>query len=231
MSDATPDDLLQQAQTALREGDARAAAAAAEQALQAAQAGSDTPARAHRVLWQAHKALGEFEAALTHCEAWVALVGTASSDEAPAAATEVAVPVPPAVVELLTQARQRRKPLALAAFEIIGADALRARHGSGVADAVEREVAQLLRLRLRSRDLALPWTQRRWLVALTDTPPAAAAAICDRLRVAVQHHDWDFVAPGLQVTVALGLVTDAADAEPATALQRAEVALRRARGA
>jgi GGDEF domain-containing protein len=184
-------------------------------------------AQAHRTLWQAYKARGNFEAALTHCEDWIALAGPAvGSDVAPPAADAIAA-VPPALVSLLTQARQRRKPLALAALEINDAAALRERHGAGVANTIEREVAQLLRLRLRSRDLALPWTEGRWLVALTDTPPAAAAAICERLRTAVQHHDWDFVAPGLQVTLALGLVTDVADVSPDSALQRAGAALRR----
>lgn len=186
-------------------------------------------AQAHRTLWQAYKARGDFEAALTHCEAWIALTGPAvGSDDAPPAPEAIAA-VPPALVSLLTQARQRRKPLALAALEISDAATLRERHGAGVANTIEREIAQLLRLRLRSRDLALPWTEARWLVALTDTPPAAAAAICERLRAAVQHHDWAFVAPGLQVTIALGLVTDVADASPDSALQRAAAALKRAR--
>jgi diguanylate cyclase (GGDEF)-like protein len=213
-----PPDVVQQAQATLRTLDAGPSAPDSDQER----------ARAHRTLWLAHKARGEFEAALTHCEAWIALAGPAAGDEAPVPPDAVAA-VPPALVTLLTQARQRRKPLALAALEINAAAALRERHGDGVADAVEREVAQLLRLRLRSRDMALPWTQRRWLVALTDTPPAAAAAICDRLRAAVQHHDWAFVAPGLQVTIALGLVTDVADASPDSALQRADAALKRAR--
>lgn len=201
-------------------------------AIGAVAAGRDSEllrARAHRTLWLEYKARGDFEAALTHCEAWIALAGpTASRDDAPPPADAI-VAVPPALVTLLAQARQRRKPLALAALEINDAAALHDRHGAGVANTIEREVAQLLRLRLRSRDLALPWTQSRWLVALTDTPPAAAAAICERLRTAVQHHDWAFVAPGLQVTLALGLVTDVADAAPEIALQRADAALKRAR--
>jgi GGDEF domain-containing protein len=185
-------------------------------------------AQAHRTLWREYKARGNFEAALTHCEAWITLAGPAlGSDDTPPAAEAIAA-VPPALVSLLAQAQQRRKPLALAALEIDDAAALRERHGAGVANTIEREVAQLLRLRLRSRDLALPWTEARWLVALTDTPTAAAAANCERLRAAVQHHDWDFVAPGLQVTLALGLVTDVADASPDSALQRAAAALKRA---
>jgi GGDEF domain-containing protein len=185
-------------------------------------------AQAHRTLWREYKARGEFEAALIHCEAWIALAGPAAGSDDAAPEAQAVAAVPPALVTLLTQARQRRKPLALAALEISDAAALRERHGAGVANTIEREIAQLLRLRLRSRDLALPWTEARWLVALTDTPPAAAAAICERLRAAVQHHDWAFVAPGLRVTIALGLVTDVADASPEGALQRADAALRRA---
>lgn len=217
---APPTDPVQQALSALSA--LAAGAADRDSDLQRAQA--------HRTLWQAYKARGDFEAALTHCEAWIALAGpavTTSDDAAPAAQAIAAVP--PALVSLLTQARQRRKPLALAALEISDAAALRTRHGAGVANTIEREIAQLLRLRLRSRDLALPWTEARWLIALTDTPPAAAAAICERLRAAVQHHDWAFVASGLQVTIALGLVTDVADASPDSALQRAAAALKRAR--
>jgi GGDEF domain-containing protein len=224
---------LRLAEAALRDGALADAIAAAGAALDAAAADDDAAERrrAHRVAWQAHKALGEFEAALRHCEAaFGADADAAAPHAAPVAApgTPPVAALPPALIALHTQSRQRRKPLALAALEVIDAAALRTRHGHGIADAVEREVAQLLRLRLRSRDLALPWTQRRWLVALADTPPAAAAAICERLRAAVQQHDWAFVAPGLQVAIALGLVTDAADSEPATALQRVDAALRRA---
>jgi GGDEF domain-containing protein len=185
-------------------------------------------AQAHRTLWQGYKARGDFESALIHCEAWIALAGPATGSDDAAPEAQAVAAVPPALVTLLTQARQRRKPLALAALEFSDAAALRERHGAGVANTIEREIAQLLRLRLRSRDLALPWTEARWLVALTDTPPAAAAAICERLRAAVQHHDWDFVAPGLRVSIALGLVTDVADTSPESALQRADAALRRA---
>jgi diguanylate cyclase (GGDEF)-like protein len=162
-----------------------------------------------------------------------ALAASMPDEARPAAATGPAAGTEPAVAvelqPLLEQAQQRRKPLAVAALEVENASALAARFGAAVVDAVFRDIAQRVRMRLRPRDLSLRLNHHSWLVVLTDTPPAAAAAICERLRSAVEQEEWRAIADGLRLNLCLGLVTGVTDTDVGLVLQRAETALRRAR--
>jgi len=70
-----------------------------------------------------------------------------------------------------------------------------------------------------------------FLFVFTDTSLQIAADVCERLRAAVESHPWDPVAPGLRVTISIGL----ADARPAdtprTLVDRADAALYEAKRA
>jgi diguanylate cyclase (GGDEF)-like protein len=79
--------------------------------------------------------------------------------------------------------------------------------GHDVGDTVLRRVAQLIRQHCRSSDLAVRYGGEEFLLALAGAPAVEAADIAERLRAAVQAHDWQRVRPGLVVTVSMGLTS------------------------
>ncbi|MEV4349884.1 diguanylate cyclase [Actinoplanes sp. NPDC049596] len=58
-----------------------------------------------------------------------------------------------------------------------------------------------------------------------ETDPARALDICERLRAAVESHDWSEIAPGLRVTTSIGLATLRPDDDARTVLARADAHL------
>ncbi|MDT8998266.1 GGDEF domain-containing protein [Paucibacter sp. APW11] len=75
----------------------------------------------------------------------------------------------------------------------------------GVGDAVLRTLAQLLREHLREQDLPARLAGDEFVLLLVDVGLAQAQQICGRLQASVQAHDWQAIAPGLRVSISLGL--------------------------
>jgi diguanylate cyclase (GGDEF)-like protein len=246
-----------------------------------------TRMRVHSALHRAHKALGRFELALAHCEAYYAIEMQRSALQAQAQARlmvnrmdmEQALQMADRALmdaarerikaseleaqkraleersealhrdahedaltglhnrrradqelpQLIAQARAQGQPLQVAVMDVDWFKGVNDQYGHAVGDEVLRTVAQILQERLRTRDLAARLGGEEFLVVLVDSLPAAALEVCERLRAAVQLHPWDDLAPGLQVTVSIGLasVGDPDDAIQVT--QRADEALYRAK--
>lgn len=126
---------------------------------------------------------------------------------------------------LIAHGREHGRPLQLAVMDVDRFKQVNDQHGHGVGDAVLRQVAAILRERLRTRDLAARLGGEEFLIALVDTPDASARDICERLRAAIEAHDWSGLAPALKVTVSIGLA-EATPADDATRLiERADDAL------
>jgi diguanylate cyclase (GGDEF)-like protein len=130
---------------------------------------------------------------------------------------------------LVQQAREQGHPLHVAVLDVDWFKQVNDQFGHSVGDAVLREVAQVLQDRLRARDLAARLGGEEFLVVLVDATPQIALEVCERLRAAVQQHDWHELAEGLQVTVSIGVADAGGDADPMVVLQRADEALYRAK--
>ncbi len=102
-------------------------------------------------------------------------------------------------------------------------------HSHAVGDAVLRQVAQLLRDQLRASDLLARWGGEEFVIALPETPLAAAAALCEKLRQSVAAHDWSAFAPDLQVSLSFGLCAELQAGSAAAMLARADAQLYRAK--
>ncbi|MFT3821023.1 MAG: GGDEF domain-containing protein [Rubrivivax sp.] len=97
-------------------------------------------------------------------------------------------------------------------------------HGHAAGDGVLRELARLLREGTRAGDLVARCGGEEFVLLLAGGE-AAAAEVCERLRLRVEHHDWAAAVPGLKVTVSIGLAR-AGSADVAEALlARADGAL------
>jgi diguanylate cyclase (GGDEF)-like protein len=93
------------------------------------------------------------------------------------------------------------------------------RHSHSVGDQVLRELAGLLAQQCRASDLAARWGGEEFAVLLRSTDLDQASSVCERLRQTVQQHPWQALAPGLAVTVSLGLVPLRAGADAAATLR------------
>jgi diguanylate cyclase (GGDEF)-like protein len=129
---------------------------------------------------------------------------------------------------LMRAAERSAAPLTVALIDVDRFKAINDEHGEAVGDRVLQVLAQMLRDNTRGRDLLLRWGGEEILVVLPDTIADRAFEVCERLRQAVEQYRWDELAPGLDVTLSIGL----ANAPPyATDLlvARAESAMYRAK--
>ena len=108
------------------------------------------------------------------------------------------------------------QPLALLLIDADHFKSVNDRHGHAVGDAVLRQLAQLLRASCRYDDLPARLGGEEFVLALPNTPLAAALQSAERLRDLVQRHPWHELLPGLKVTVSIGVA--GSDALPAASL-------------
>lgn len=99
-------------------------------------------------------------------------------------------------------------------------------HGHAVGDAVLRHVAQVMLHTLRRADVVGRVGGEEFAILLPDTPPAEAAALAERLRLALAHQPLPAHLPPLTLTASLGLDTvRPADLSHEALLLRADHAL------
>lgn len=135
---------------------------------------------------------------------------------------------------LWARAQDQQLPLAIALIDIDHFKSVNDARGHAVGDAVLRELAELLRLRLRSADLLARWGGEEFLVALLGPPAADAQAVFERLRNAVEHHPWQQRFPGLGLSVSVGVAQRGRDVqvrEVRALIQSADKALYAAKAA
>ncbi|MDN3919349.1 GGDEF domain-containing protein [Roseateles violae] len=129
----------------------------------------------------------------------------------------------------LMQAAQRSgAALTVALIDIDRLQAINDEHGQAVGDRVLQVLAQMLLDNTRASDLLMRWGGEEILVVLPDTVADRAFEVCERLRQAVELFRWDELAPGLDVTLSIGL----ANAPPYSTdllVARAESAMYRAK--
>ncbi|QPF75056.1 GGDEF domain-containing protein [Roseateles sp. DAIF2] len=126
---------------------------------------------------------------------------------------------------LLEGARLADKPVCLAMLDVDHFKAINDEFGHGVGDLVLQQLAQLLRLKMRSADLLARVGGEEFLIALVGASCPVAQDICERLRLAVRAHDWSTLAPSLRVSVSIGLAGGPAPGEVRQLQERADRAL------
>jgi len=106
---------------------------------------------------------------------------------------------------LVLAAELQHAPLTLALVDLDHFKLMRNRHGQAVADGVLQAVADVLRKNTRGADLLIRWAVDQFLIVLPDTVPDRAFEVCERIRQAVEIHDWRGLDDGLDVTLSIGL--------------------------
>lgn len=122
----------------------------------------------------------------------------------------------------LHRAQRSQTPLALAMFDLDHFKQVNDGFGHLVGDAVLRQVADLIRLHCRSTDLVARFGGEEFVLALPDTSQAAACAMCERIRLTIEAHDWGSICAGLAVTASAGVAELKQVEDAATLLGRAD---------
>ena len=129
---------------------------------------------------------------------------------------------------LIDNARAAEAPLAVAMLDLDHFKQINDRFGHAVGDSVLVALAGILHANTRSADLVARIGGEEFLLVLADAPTGRALEVCERLRQRVAAHDWSVLAPGLVVTLSIGLTAAPPyDADLLTA--RADAALYRAK--
>ncbi len=108
---------------------------------------------------------------------------------------------------MLRAAEQEGRPLTVALIDADGLRNINERHGHEIGDRVLQELAQLLRENTRGSDLLLRWSGEEFLVVFPDTVADRGFEVCERIRASVSVHPWNELAPGLDVTLSMGLAS------------------------
>ena len=124
-------------------------------------------------------------------------------------------------------ARSRREghPISVALADIDNFKQINDEHSHGIGDRVLEQVARIFSGRVRGTDLVARYGGEEFLFCFIGLGEAEAARRCEELRRAVEQEDWSALAPGLRVTMSIGLACCDADAEAPALLEHADACL------
>jgi diguanylate cyclase (GGDEF)-like protein len=127
--------------------------------------------------------------------------------------------------DVMAGARMAKAPMALAMVDVDHFKEINDSFGHSVGDQVLATLGRLLRANTRTSDLLARVGGEEFMIVLTRASIDLAHEICERLRTSVAQHGWQYIAPGLKVTVSLGLVQGADDEHHQQLIDRADGAL------
>jgi diguanylate cyclase (GGDEF)-like protein len=126
---------------------------------------------------------------------------------------------------LLQHSARTGEPIAVAMLDLDHFKKVNDRHGHAVGDAVLTTTADLFRARVRGGDLIARMGGEEFLIVFAHASNDWAREACERLRVAVQDHDWAQLSEGLAVTVSIGLCVSGAQLGATQLIEQADAAL------
>lgn len=98
-----------------------------------------------------------------------------------------------------------------------------------IGDEVLKRVAQQFKLHCRSVDHLARWGGEEFVMLMPNTDSIAAGEVCERLRLIIQQTDCADIAPGLQLTISIGLSANIGMQQSEQLLQQADKALYQAK--
>ena len=123
------------------------------------------------------------------------------------------------------------RPLAVAIADLDHFKDVNDRWTHAIGDAVLKRVASVLSAEVRHTDLVARYGGEEFVLVLVETRADAAAAVCEKVRIALATHDFTGIAPGLAITVSIGWCADTSLPGPESMLGAADAALYRAKAA
>ncbi len=136
-----------------------------------------------------------------------------------------------AIEAYFSESQRSGRPLGFALLDIDFFKRINDRFSHATGDAVLREIGTILRDHQRPGDLAARLGGEEFICILAGSDLPGARTFCERIRQAIEGHDWEAIAPGLQVTVSQGVVVWNGEESYSRLSSRADELLYRAKGA
>lgn len=121
------------------------------------------------------------------------------------------------------------RPLTVAMVDVDRFKSVNDRFNHLVGDRVLKTIAAILASQVRGNDLLARWAGDEFVILFVDATPPEAQQVCDRVRAAVAAFDWESIAPGLRMTVSIGLSTASANDDAEAVVGRSDQAMYRAK--
>lgn len=127
------------------------------------------------------------------------------------------------------RSRRAKLPLTLVLLDIDHFKQVNDRYDHSVGDEVLKLVASLISAHCREDDTVARWGGEEFAVLLPNTTALVARDICERIREAIMLADCSAVAPGLHLTISMGIAEFAGEAQHEKLLSRSDSALYQAK--
>ena len=112
-----------------------------------------------------------------------------------------------AIEAYFSESQRSSRPLGFVLLDIDFFKRINDRYSHATGDAVLREIGVILRDHQRPGDLVARLGGEEFICILAGSDLEGARAFCERIRLAMENHSWQAIAPGLeQVTVSMGVV-------------------------
>jgi diguanylate cyclase (GGDEF)-like protein len=123
------------------------------------------------------------------------------------------------------------RPLAVAMVDVNKFKAINDRFTHLVGDRVLKTIASIMLAEVRGQDMPVRWAGDEFVLLFDGTNEAQARPVCERIQDAVAGFDWESVAPGLRVSVSIGLAEALPDDTAEAVVLRADQSMYRAKPA
>ena len=100
------------------------------------------------------------------------------------------------------------RPLCVAMADLDLFKTVNDRFSHAVGDAALRTMARILSGNVRHTDLVARFGGEEFVIVFAHTDAAAARGVCEKLRAAVEQHNWSAIHPALSLTISIGLSAD-----------------------
>ncbi len=118
--------------------------------------------------------------------------------------------------------RGTRTSLAVAMVDVDKFKSINDNYSHLVGDRVLKTLAGLMSACIRDRDVAARWAGDEFVILFDGVGVETAEQVCSRIHEAIRAFDWQAIAPGLQVTVSVGLSAVAPEDSVESVLSRSD---------
>lgn len=133
------------------------------------------------------------------------------------------------LAERLQALQAGQNPLSVAMVDVDKFKSVNDRYTHSIGDRVLKTVAAIMASQVREHDLPARWAGDEFVILFVDTGEQEAQPICERIRAAVAGFDWESVAPGLRMSISIGLAEAREGDGIESVLHRADTSMYRAK--